>query len=154
LKRWAILLGLLWALTLTAFCQEDLRIITLRLSPKQDLKKELQALVEREKLEAGFIMTTVGSLSTLKLRLADQHNPTVYPGPFEIVSLVGTLSPQGLHLHLSASDSNGRTLGGHLVDGNIIYTTAEIVIGVPTKLRYKRVLDPASGFPELKVETK
>ena len=132
-----------------ALKQSSMRTITIRLRPGQDLKVELQRLVEREKLQAGFILTAVGSVTTLSLRLANQSAASQFQGPFEIVSLVGTLSPDGLHLHMAASDKEGKTLGGHLVDGNLIHTTAEIVIGVPHDVKYRRTLDPATGYPEL-----
>ena len=152
MKRALLALLLLVATSVAALSQESARYIALRLKPGQDLKGEIQALVEREKLPSGAIVTAVGSLRRLRLRLADQHQASEFEGPFEIVSLVGTLSPQGLHLHLSASDAQGRTLGGHLVDGNPVYTTVELVIVVPP-LRFLRKLDPASGYPELEVES-
>jgi predicted DNA-binding protein with PD1-like motif len=57
----------------------------------------------------------------------------------------------GSHLHLAISDSTGRTIGGHLVDGNLVYTTMEIVIGVLEDLDFRRELDPASTYNELVV---
>ncbi len=42
-------------------------------------------------------------------------------------------------------------MGGHLVQGNPVYTTAEIVIGIFPKLRFERKLDPATGSKELNV---
>jgi predicted DNA-binding protein with PD1-like motif len=83
--------------------------------------------------------------------LANQPGPTVYKGHFEIVSLVGTLSTNGSHLHLAVSDSTGRTIGGHLLDGNIIYTTAELVVGVLEELDFRRETDPVSTYKELTV---
>ena len=129
-----------------------MKTIVVRLRPGQDLKAELQALVEREKLAAGFILTAVGSVSRLRLRLANQSESSEFAGPFEIVSLVGTQGPEGLHLHMAGSDKTGKTIGGHLVDGNPVYTTAEIVIGVPPDIRFRRTLDPATGYPELNPE--
>lgn len=128
------------------------RVLVMRLKPGQDLKREIQALVEHENLQAGYILTAVGSLNVVSLRLANQADARTYRGPHEIVSLVGTLSPDGLHLHMAASDSEGHTVGGHLVDGNIVYTTVELVIGVPDDLRFHRVLDPATGSKEIEVQ--
>ncbi|MEH2445742.1 MAG: DUF296 domain-containing protein [Nostoc sp.] len=34
----------------------------------------------------------------------------------------------GVHLHIAISDQEGKTIGGNLDDGCIIYTTTEIVI--------------------------
>ncbi|MCC2548383.1 DNA-binding protein [Hymenobacter sp. BT175] len=122
-----------------------------RLGPGQDLRQELQKLVQQQQIKAGTIVTGVGSLTTASLRLANQSGPSVYRGHFEIVSLVGTLSVNGNHLHLAIADSTGRTLGGHLLDGNIIYTTAELVVGVLPALDFRRELDPVSTYNELTI---
>lgn len=122
-----------------------------RLRPGQDLKAEIEGLVRRERIEAGAMLTCVGSLTDVTLRLANQDGPSVWQGHFEIVSLVGTLSTNGSHLHLSVSDSTGQTIGGHLLDGCKIYTTAEIVIGVMPALTYVREPDPTHGYRELVV---
>ena len=58
----------------------------------------------------------------------------------------------GSHLDVSVSDGKGRTLGGHLVPGCGIYTTAEIVIAVFPQVIYKREYCQQSGYAELVVE--
>ncbi|HEV7843646.1 MAG TPA: PPC domain-containing DNA-binding protein, partial [Pyrinomonadaceae bacterium] len=93
------------------------KVYALRLLPKQDLRKQLELFVRQRKLRAGLILTAVGSLQKASLRLADQKEATIFEGKYEIVSLVGTLSPDGVHLHISLSDSTGKTIGGHLVEG-------------------------------------
>ncbi len=100
------------------------------------------------------MLTCVGSLTNVSLRLANQEGATEYTGHFEIVSLVGTLSVNGSHLHLSVSDSTDRTLGGHLLDGNRVYTTAELVIGILPAVVYVREPDPTFGYRELEVRPK
>jgi uncharacterized protein len=128
-----------------------MRTYALRLSPGQDLRQQLNAFVEQHQIKAGAIVTCVGSLTQATLRLANQENPSVYGGHFEIVSLVGTLSTSGSHLHLAVSDSTGRTLGGHLLDGNLVYTTAELVLGVLDDVEFRREPDPTFGYRELTV---
>ncbi|WP_240625571.1 PPC domain-containing DNA-binding protein [Spirosoma pollinicola] len=122
---------------------------SVRLKPGQDLKKSLDLLVQQERIGAGALITCVGSLTDVTLRLANQEGPSVWRGHFEIVSLVGTLSTSGSHIHLSVSDSTGRTIGGHLLQGCIIYTTAEILVGVMPELTYSREPDPTFGYHEL-----
>ncbi len=56
-----------------------------------------------------------------------------------------------MHLHLSIADTKGVVVGGHVLDGNLIYTTAEIVIGEADTLQFEREPDPASGWDELVV---
>jgi predicted DNA-binding protein with PD1-like motif len=128
-----------------------LRVVALRLKPGQDLRREIEELVKARHIRAGFIITTVGSLSQAAMRLADQSSTTRFEGKFEIVSLVGTLGPDGVHLHISISDSTGRTIGGHLVEGCAIYTTAEIVIGEARGLIFARGTDPETGYKELQI---
>ena len=125
-----------------------------RLKPGQDLKKELDALVQQKRIEAGALLTCVGSLTDVTLRLANKTESNVWRGHFEIVSLVGTLSVNGSHLHLAVSDSTGQTLGGHLLEGSKIYTTAEIIIGIMPDMVYSREPDPTYGYRELVIRKK
>ncbi|MFD2787823.1 PPC domain-containing DNA-binding protein [Hymenobacter rubripertinctus] len=129
----------------------SLRTYALRLRPGQDVRRELLAFVQQQNLKAACLLTAVGSLTTATLRLANQEGPTVYQGHFEIVSLVGTLAVSGSHLHLSVADSTGRTIGGHLLDGNVVYTTVELVIGELPELEFSRETDPTFGYRELTV---
>jgi uncharacterized protein len=127
----------------------------LRLKPNQDLKLELSNFIKSNKIEAGYIITCVGSLKKANLRLANQKEGKEWQEKFEIVSLVGTMSAShGMHLHASISDSTGKTIGGHLMDGNLIYTTAEIVIGEMTDIVFSRQLDSLTTYKELFIENK
>ena len=132
--------------------KSPLMTYSFRLQPGQDLKEELDKVVHEQRIEAGLLLTCVGSLTDVSLRLANQDAATTYPGHFEIVSLVGTLSTKGSHIHLSVSDSTGRTIGGHLMPGNKIYTTAELVIGLLPDLIFTREPDPTFGYRELVVK--
>jgi len=128
-----------------------LKTYSLRLRPGDDLRQQLTAFVQAHHLRAGTMLTCVGSLTVATLRLANQEGPTEYRGHFEIVSLVGTLSTNGSHLHLAVADSTGRTIGGHLLDGCRVYTTAEIVLGELSALEYRRETGPTFGYQELTV---
>lgn len=131
-----------------------MRNYTFRLSPGQDLYNSIEMFVQERKIEAGCVLSGVGSLTHVRLRFANQevHNEDV--GHFEIVSITGTVSVHGSHLHISVSDEQGRTSGGHLVPGCLIYTTAEIVIlEFPDEI-YKREFAQDSGYDELVVYKK
>jgi predicted DNA-binding protein with PD1-like motif len=132
-----------------------MRAHALRLRPGDDLRDALLTYVAQHHLGAGAVLTCVGSLTVATLRLANQEGPTEYRGHFEIVSLVGTLSATGgSHLHLSVADSTGRTLGGHLLAGCRVYTTAEIVLVALPELEFTRETDPTFGYKELLVKPK
>jgi predicted DNA-binding protein with PD1-like motif len=125
----------------------------LRLEPGQDLRGEIEAFVLRERIEAGVILTCVGSLRKVALRPAGQEDPLMIDEDFEIVSLVGTLSTEGCHLHISVSDPHGVTMGGHLLKGCEVRTTAEIVVLSLEGLRFGRELDPKTGYKELVIRS-
>jgi predicted DNA-binding protein with PD1-like motif len=135
--------------TASAVPSSPMRTYALRLAPGQDVRQQLQAFVQTHQLKAATMITGVGSLTTARLRLANQEGATEYRGHFEVVSLVGTLSVNGSHLHLAVSDSTGRTIGGHLLDGNLVYTTMELVVGVLEDLDFRREPDPVSTYNEL-----
>jgi predicted DNA-binding protein with PD1-like motif len=126
----------------------------IRLNPGQDLKGEIDAYATTHKIEAGFIVTCVGSLTKFNLRFADQPGGTQGEGHFEIVSLTGTVSIHGSHLHMSVSDERGKTTGGHVLEGNVIYTTAEIVLGESSDLIFTREVDGTTPWKELIIRKK
>jgi predicted DNA-binding protein with PD1-like motif len=129
-----------------------LKVHVFRLKPGNDLKKEIQAYVDFYKIKAGWIASCVGSLTDYHIRFANEEQGIKKSGHFEIVSLTGTISLHGSHLHISISDYTGNTIGGHLLDKNIIYTTAEIVIQEAEGMVFKRETDESTGFQELKIE--
>ena len=124
---------------------------TFRLTPGQDLFDSIQAFVMERHVKAGCILSGVGSLMHARLRLANRMHSTDYEGPFEIVSITGTVSIHGSHLHISISDGDGITKGGHLETGCQIYTTAEIVVAAFDDVIYRREFAEDSGCEELKV---
>lgn len=126
--------------------------ITKRLLPNQDLRFEIESLVRSNHVQAGVLLSVVGCLTKLRLRVADGKTVKEWVDQFEIVSGTGTVSEFDCHLHISASDQNGNTIGGHLKDGCVVGTTAEVVILVFDGVAYKREPDQDTGYDELVVE--
>ena len=125
---------------------------TFQLKPGQDLYAEIDSVVKERNIEAGCVLSAVGSLTHATLRLANREFSSEYDGYFEIVSMTGTVSIHGSHLHLSISDGDGKTIGGHLVPGCKIYTTAEMVLGTFEDVVYRREFVKDSGYEELSVK--
>ena len=130
--------------------QNQMKTYVIRLNPGDDLKESIHEHVRRNKITAGYIVTCVGSLKKAVLRLADERLKT-YEETFEIVSLVGTVSQDGVHLHMSLADATGNVIGGHVKEGCIVYTTAEIVLGQEEGMKFTREYDKETGFKELKI---
>ena len=122
-----------------------------RLKPTQDLKTEIEKLIAQKQIKAGWIGTCVGSLTNYNIRFANNPNGNSDSGHFEIVSLTGTVSQNGSHIHISISDSTGKTIGGHLLEGCKIYTTAEIVILSSNEYEFKREKDGSTPWEELQI---
>lgn len=132
----------------------QLQVRVFRLKPHEDLKMAIVEYAKAHSISAGIILTCVGSLEEFNIRFANEKVGKKQWGYFEIVSLTGTFSATSSHLHISISDSTGNTIGGHLLDGNHVYTTAEVAIGVLPHLTFEREIDPTYGFSELVVKPK
>ena len=129
-----------------------MKIYARRLTEGMDLKKEIEKIVEEEAIRSGIILSSVGCVGRGRLRLADGKSIKEMTEPLEILNLNGTLSPGGLHLHISFGDDEGRVWGGHLVEGNIINTTCELIVGIMEGYRFHRAYDEGTGYKELKIE--
>lgn len=126
----------------------------LRLAPGELLLESLDTFCAARGLLAASIVTCVGSLTTARLRFANQTGPSVVEGPLEIVSLVGTLSsapPASAHIHLSVADGAGRVTGGHALSGCVVFTTAEIVLAEASSFVFARQHCDLSTYDELAV---
>jgi uncharacterized protein len=122
----------------------------LRIPPGADLRHAVEALAT-DWPHGGFVVCGVGSLIDPGLRLAGQTGTTHYPGPHEILTLSGSFTAQGAHLHLSMADAQGRVIGGHVTHGNRVLTTVELLLAAPAEGQMRREPDAATGCLELVV---
>jgi uncharacterized protein len=129
-----------------------IKVHAFRLHPGNDLKREIDAFVVANQIRAGWISCGVGSLTGYNIRFANQSEGSKGAGHFEMVSLMGTVSLNGSHIHISISDSTGQTIGGHLLEENFIYTTAEIIIQEADNLAFSREYHKETGWKELEVK--
>lgn len=128
-----------------------MRTVALRLPPGADLRPALLAYCEAQGIEAACVLSAVGSLQDAAIRFAGRKNACHAEGRLEIVSLTGTLSRHGCHLHIAVADGRGRVSGGHLMEGCRVRTTAEIVLGVLPGVRFEREHDATTGHRELQI---
>ena len=125
--------------------------LPLRLTPGQDLRAALQQALLDHGAQAAFVLQGIGSLSAAQLRLAGAGQPIELRGDIEILTLAGTLSPDGAHLHMALADAQGRVYGGHVAAGCIVRTTAEVLVALLPGRRFAREPDAVSGYSELVV---
>ena len=127
------------------------KIVAVRLRPTDDLKQALENITRENKLSAAAIVSAVGSLSSAAIRFGTGEVKNL-DGPFEIVSLSGTLGRGGMHVHIAVADGHGNTFGWHLLSGCEVRTTVEIIIHNLSDLYvFERVQDPDTGYKELQV---
>ena len=105
-----------------------MRTLPLKLGPGSDLRRSLEQLAI-EQGAAGFVLGVVGNLSRAAFQCAGRTGPTILEGDLEIITLQGTVAPDGVHLHLSLSDSDCQVWGGHLEPGTLVLKGADLLVG-------------------------
>ena len=105
-----------------------MRSLPLKLGPGSDLRRSLEQLAI-EQGAAGFVLGVVGNLSRASFQCAGRSGPTILEGDLEIITLQGTVAPNGVHLHLSLSDSDCQVWGGHLEPGTLVLKGADLLVG-------------------------
>ncbi len=102
--------------------------LPLHLGPGSDLRASLEQLAI-EAGASGFVLGVVGDLSQAAFQCPGLEEPTVLQGHLEIITLQGTVAPQGVHLHLSLSDGDCQVWGGHLEHGSLVLRGADLLVG-------------------------
>lgn len=132
-----------------------MKLVAKRLTRGMDLKQEIEALVREQKLSSATIVSAVGSLTRVVVRMAgaqpDKQDIRTLDGEFEIVSLIGNLGQGRTHLHISVSDPEGNVIGGHLKEGSIVHVTTELVLLCDESISFTEKPDPETGFGELNI---
>lgn len=111
-----------------------------------DLLAEVEKLAGELKIKTAFIRI-IGAVSRGAFSFYDQekrqYRDVIVDGKMEIVSCQGNLSllkgKEKAHIHVIFSDSQGRCLGGHLVEGTTIFAAEyylEELLGDPLEREY------------------
>jgi predicted DNA-binding protein with PD1-like motif len=125
--------------------------LPLRLSPGDDLRVALQSALAAHGCAAAFVLSGIGSLREARIRFAGRDEPRRVVGDLEILTLAGTIAPDGVHLHASLADADGAVFGGHVAPGCIVRTTAEVLLALLDDVTFTREPDAATGYAELTI---
>jgi predicted DNA-binding protein with PD1-like motif len=131
-----------------------MKALPVRLEPQRDLRAALESLLAEHGATAAYVLQAIGSLSVARIRFAGMPQGQELLGDMEILTLAGTLSPDGAHLHISVADASGKVTGGHVEYGCMVRTTAEILVLLLPDHHFSREADPLSGFKELVVRSR
>ena len=142
------------------------RLVILRLPPDADVYHALREVARQEGISSGVILSGVGSLKKITLRnvrlfpdefpIQDRHRIYITKTePLELLTLTGSISQRdgATHVHAHAVISSGleeaAAYGGHLVEGCIVFSTVEIIIGAIHGIAMTREMDPQTRVIEL-----
>ena len=133
-----------------------MKLLAYRLKAGDPLKEKIEEIVASQNLNSATFISAVGSLSKVVVRMAGAspaaQDIRTYEGSYEVVSLIGNLGQGRTHLHVAFSDSEGNVVGGHLKEGTIVHTTAELVIAADNSLLFSEEVDDRTGFGELRID--
>lgn len=120
-----------------------------RLHRGDDLRGSLEQFAAEHQLQGAVILSCVGCLSHWRLR--DASGVRIQEGTehVEIVSATGTISRERLHIHLSLGREDMSCLGGHLAEGCLVNTTAEVVLLELEDVAFGGAYDADTGYQEL-----
>lgn len=125
--------------------------LVVRIDRGEEIAEQVRAVAEKEKLRLASVEAlgavddfTVGVYNVEQKHYAAKR----FQGPFEIVSLAGTVNTMDgefyQHLHMSAGDGSGAVFGGHL-NRAVVSATCEMIIRVIDG-EVDRFKDPATGL--------
>ncbi|MEX0587872.1 MAG: DUF296 domain-containing protein [Cyanobium sp.] len=106
-----------------------MRALPLHLEAGSDVRLSLEQLAIQHNA-GGFVLSVVGNLSQAAFACPGKLAPSIMAGELEIITLQGTLAPEGVHLHLSFSDGECQVWGGHLEHGTIVLRGADLLVGL------------------------
>jgi len=106
----------------------------IRLDKGEEILSMLKDFCSKNSIKLGTVYG-LGSTNVITIGLFNTHDKKYYSkefkGDFEILNLTGNISTMNgetyLHLHVSISDSDLRSYGGHL-NSAIVSGTAEIIV--------------------------
>lgn len=122
-----------------------------RLHRGSDLYESIQSYCKTHQIKAGYVAACVGCVTKATIRSADGVTAHTLEERLEIVSLTGTVSEKRCHLHISFSREDLNVIGGHLMPGCIVNTTAEVVLCELDSVSFGKGFDPETGYNELEI---
>jgi len=136
--------------TLSIWVGGIILVAMMKVTASENLKRALAPLKPHQ-ISAGAVVSGVGCVSRWRLRDATGVRVRSGEEDVEIVSLMGTVSEYGCHLHASFSREDLSAFGGHLLPGCTVNTTAEIVLAEIRSCVFTRRPDSETGYEELEI---
>ena len=107
-----------------------------RIDRGEEILAKVKELAEKEQIKLASV-AALGAVNDFTVGVFDteekRYDSNRFQGPFEIVSLTGTINTMDgefyTHIHMSAGNSKGQVFGGHL-NRAVVSATCEMVVTV------------------------
>ena len=134
------------------------RFLVFRLERGSDLLNSIRAAAEEAGVRAGLLIC-IGGLSRARLGFytgSGHYKALEIEGPLELVACIGNLAsgPSGeliVHAHACVADEEGRSFGGHVLEGCSISPTGELIIVELSGAELRREMDEETGLKLLRL---
>ena len=129
--------------------------IVLRIDRGEEILEQLKAVCLKENVKLASV-SGIGAINDLTSGVWDverkKYFSNHFTGVYEVANLVGTITTMNgeyyAHIHISAGDSQGHMVGGHL-NRAVVSATSEIVLHLIDGT-VEREFDPGVGLNLLK----
>ena len=129
--------------------------IVLRVDRGEEILEQLKAVCLKENVKLASV-SGIGAINDLTSGVWDverkEYFSNHFTGVYEVANLVGTITTMNgeyyAHIHISAGDSQGHMVGGHL-NRAVVSATSEIVLHLIDGT-VEREFDPGVGLNLLK----
>ena len=129
--------------------------IVLRIDRGEEIHEQLKAVCLKENVKLASV-SGLGAINDLTSGVWDverkEYFSNHFTGVYEVANLVGTITTMNgeyyAHIHISAGDSQGHMVGGHL-NRAVVSATSEIVLHLIDGT-VEREFDPGVGLNLLK----
>ncbi|MEK7104300.1 MAG: DUF296 domain-containing protein [Patescibacteria group bacterium] len=134
---------------------QENNLIIARLFPGENFFEQLKIICFKHNLKTGVVLSGVGQLGDVELGFFKEKGnylPQKFESPLEVLNISGIVSVNekneyDFHLHISLSDEQKNSFGGHFISG-IVSVTLEIAI-LKTDIIIKRKIEEETGLSGL-----
>lgn len=123
-------------------------LIFIRFDPGEGILENINKIIKEKNIKTGIVISGIGSLSACRIHgmnagippnLLKRHKDYYeIKGTIELSSIQGVIADQKPHLHITVSKGGREVLTGHMEEGCIVFSLAEIVILKTDEINLRR----------------
>lgn len=138
----------------------DKKVVVIKLNDGEDVFSALEKVFKNQKMSFAIILSGVGMLRKVKLGYfigQGKYKQSKYRSCFEISSFTGNLcfNDKGefkAHIHTVLAKKNKKTVGGHLVTGEVHNVLELALLEIDSSSKIYRKFNPQTQLEGLEIE--